>query len=452
MNTTIVENLVAELILEDENGSEECLNLEGSSQKIRTKPSDSEIESLYGKFKRGKLLLQPSFQRDFVWDRKKASRLIESILLDVPLPMVYIAEEPGGCELVIDGQQRLTSFFSFLDGQLPTGEPFRLTGLNVLTQLNKKAFKELDDELQDKIRYYTIRVITLLSDCNPDLKFEIFGRLNTGSVPLNDMELRNCVYRGPYMDLLKELVEHKDFLQLLSLSIPDNRMKAIELVLRFASFYHATYLKYKSPMKQFFNRDMERYQYITEDDAKKLRSAFKNSTKIIFSMFGDNAFNKFSPGEDNNHNGQWETGHFNASLYDVLMGVFADKDANSVYSKLDILKEGFIDLMSNNQEFKEAILLGTSSQNQVRKRFDIARHMVEEILADASKQPRCFNRELKQNLYNENPTCTLCGQHIHLLDDAAVDHIEQYWMGGKTIPENARLTHRYCNMARSRKS
>jgi len=188
MSVTEIALPASQLEFEDDDDSQESLGIEKSSQQIRTKSADPELESLYGKYKRGKLVLQPDFQRDFVWDRSKASRLIESVLLEVPLPMIYVAQEEDGRELVIDGQQRLTSFFSFMDGRFPTGEEFYLSGLKVLSSLNRKSFAELDTNLQDKIRYYQIRVITILSDCNTDLKFEIFERLNTGSVPLNDME------------------------------------------------------------------------------------------------------------------------------------------------------------------------------------------------------------------------------------------------------------------------
>lgn len=105
---------------------------------IFTSAADPTIKDLYDRFKEGDLSLQPDFQRYFVWDRPKASRLIESALLDVPLPIVYLAEEPDGREAVIDGQQRLTSFFSFLDGELA------LAGLKVKADLNGRRFPELD--------------------------------------------------------------------------------------------------------------------------------------------------------------------------------------------------------------------------------------------------------------------------------------------------------------------
>jgi len=445
-----IKTVASTLEFEDQVDEVESIEIEAEGRRVRTKSSDPEIESLHGKWKRGKLVLQSDFQRQFVWDRKKASRLIESALLDVPLPVIYLAEEPDGKESVIDGQQRLSSFFSFIDGIFPDGDPFKLTGLQVYDELNRKAYGELSEEIQDKIRYYEIRTITILRDSNSDLKFEIFERLNTGSVPLNDMELRNCVYRGEYMQLLKELAADSEFLNILGMKQADRRMKDVELVLRFASFYHSTYLKYRPPMRRFFNRDMEKYQHIGKSDADELRRVFRNALLIVKSLFGGNAFKRFYRGDDNNPNGSWEANRFNASLFDVLMGTFADLDKNRVYAALDALREGLIDLMSTNQEFIESILLSTSAHERVKKRFDLTRKVIDDILESHAPQPRCFSLKLKKEMFEKDATCAICGQGIQILDDAAVDHIDQYWKGGKTIPENARLTHRYCNWARPR--
>lgn len=451
------ESAEKEIICEDETiefeGSEgvQELNIAPADRKIFTKASDPEIISLHQKWKKGKLILQPEFQRYFVWDKKKASRLVESVLLTVPLPVIYLAEEQDSKEYVIDGQQRLTSFFAFIDGIFPLDNtPFKLTGMSVYKELNGKKFKELDEDIQDKIQYYELRTITIKKESEPELKFEIFERLNTGSVPLNDMEIRNCVYRGPYIKFLHEMAQDSDFQFLMGLDKPHPRMRDVELVLRFASFYHATYLKYQFPMRGFFNRDMEKYQSISKGEIAELKKAFKNSVMILRSLFGQNAFRRYHSGTEEKPNGMWETKQFNASLFDVWMNIFCDKEKNRVFACLDSLREGLLDLMSNNAEFTDAIMVGTSSNEKVRKRFDLARKVVEEILADHPKQPRCFSYELKTKLYDKNPTCAICGQYIDHIDDAAVDHIHQYWVGGKTIDENARLAHRYCNWARPR--
>jgi hypothetical protein len=104
--------------------------------------------------------------------------------------------------------------------------------------------------------------------------------------------------------------------------------------------------------------------------------------------------------------------------------------------------------MGEDQEFIDSIELSTSSARAVRRRFDKWRLTVESILASKARQPRCFSRELKHEMYERDPTCGLCGQHIADLDDAALDHKKMYWLGGETVPENARLAHRFCNWSR----
>ena len=193
-----------------------------------------------------------------------------------------------------------------------------------------------------------------------------------------------------------------------------------------------------------------KYQHITKAEADMLRVAFKNAVQIVKSLFGETAFKKFYAGTKTSPNGTWETKQFNASLYDVMMAVFCDKDKNRVYAALDSLREGLIDLMVSNSDFIEAILSGTSEPDKVRKRFHLVQALVDDILQSYKQQPRCFSGQLKKELFEKDACCAICHQQIRLMDDAAIDHIHQYWKGGKTIPENARLTHRFCNLSRPR--
>lgn len=427
------------------------IDVSPAQRKIYTEQGDPEIESLHGKFKRGKLLVQPEYQRQYVWDIKKASRLIESCLLDIPLPVIYLSEEKDGRENVIDGQQRLTSLFSFIDGLMPDGSVFKLTGVRVFPELNKKTFRDLDESHQDKIRYYKIRTITFKKESQSDLKFEIFERLNTGSVSLNDQELRNCIFRGPYNDLLRELSEDPDFRYLLSLDKPEKRMRDVELVLRFAAFHNQTFLKYKAPIKKFLNDEMDSNRNISPQRLQEIKSAFKNAVSIIRSLLDKNAFKRFYGGDEKDRNGYWEPKQFNASLFDILMYSFAKEDKNKLFQHLDSIREGLIVLMTSDKEFVDSIELSTSSVQAVTKRFDKWRATLQATLGFSGKEPRCFSSKLKDGLFRSDPTCAICSQRIQCVDDAHIDHIEQYWTGGRTIPENARLTHRYCNMSRPRK-
>jgi hypothetical protein len=438
-----------EIKLDNEKDKDEPDDL-AEKRKIYTEQGDPEVDSLHKRFRKGRLNVQPAFQRQFVWDRVKSSRLIESALLDIPIPIVYLSEDKEGKYNVIDGQQRLTAFFSFIDGRLPDDSEFKLSGLNVFTELNGKKFNQLSEDLQDKIITYKIRVISFKKESDSDLQFEIFTRLNTGSVPLNDQELRNCVFRGKFNDILKELSQDNDFKYLLGIATPDRRMKDTELVLRFAAFYFITYLNYNAPIKKFLNDTMEKYQNISSVDELNLRKAFKNSVSIIYSLLDKNAFKRFYIGDGKNRNGKWETQKFNVSLFDILMYSFALEDKNIVFQNLERIRESLIDLMTNDQEFINSIELSTSSKKAVTIRFDKWRSALKKILGIAEKEPRCFTFSLKQELFQDNDTCAICGNRIRNIDDAAVDHIKQYWTGGETIPENARLTHRFCNNARSR--
>lgn len=423
-----------------------------ADRKIFTDKGDPEIESLMKRYQKGTLEIQPDYQRMFVWDSKKASRLIESSLLDIPLPIIYLAEDAGSKVVnIIDGQQRLTSFFSFISGKFPDGKTFKLTGLKVFKECNGKTFKDLTEELQDKIISYPIRTITFKKESDANLKYEIFERLNTGAAPLNDQELRNCVYRGTYNKLLRELANNEDFRFITGIVNPDKRMRDIELVLRFASFFHTNYLDYKAPTKKFLNKEMEKYQNISPADAAELTNAFKNAVSIIRSIFSEHSFKRYYAGDSRHQSGRWETKKFNTSLYDVLMWTMAREDKNKVFQNLDSVREAFIHLMTENNEFIEAIEKSTSSIYAVKIRFDLWRKELEQIVEYGSKEVRCFTYELKEKLFNNCPICEICKNKIREIDDAALDHIKQYWRGGKTIPENARLTHRYCNMARSRK-
>ncbi len=449
MDTPMSDNQEMEEIEEDESTlAADNLDIpEGSGsehRKIFTDKSDPPITALHTRYKSGDLVLDPLFQRRKVWDDPRSSRLIESLLLEVPLPVFYLAEGHDGTEEVIDGQQRLSAFFRFLDNE------YQLRGLRALPHLNGLYFKELDKPLQKLARDSSIRTITFKKESDEGLRFEIFERLNTGAVPLNGQELRNCVYRGPYNKLLIDLSGDGDYRFLMGLKGPEKRMRDVEYVLRLAAFFHATYLKYKPPMVRFLDEDMRKYQNAGKAELEELRVAFKTSVALVRSLLGQNAFRRFYRGTEKSPNGHWEPKKFNASLFDILMWSLAGRDKNQVMANLDSIREALIVLMTEDQDFIDSIELSTSSAKMVLTRFDKWRAALDAILQPYPKQPRLFSRALKQELFHANPTCAICGQYISDLDDAAVDHIQQYWTGGRTIPENARLTHRSCNCARPR--
>ena len=151
----------------------------------------------------GELDPQPDYQRWYVFDDVKASRLIESVFLDIPVPSIYLNTEEDGTYSIIDGQQRITSFLRFMKNE------FALTKLEKRKDLNGKRFKDLSKQEQIIIKNYDIVTYIIKDDETNSLKYEIFERLNQGSVKLNAQELRNCVYRGPFNAMLKDLATNK---------------------------------------------------------------------------------------------------------------------------------------------------------------------------------------------------------------------------------------------------
>ncbi len=224
-----------------------------SQRKVICEPKDQSIYELHRQNKKGNLKLDPEFQRFRVWEDDKSSRLIESVLLDVPIPTIFLAEEQNSTYSVIDGQQRLGAFFDFLDNNLT------LKKLNIMTELNGRKFRDLDETHQNKIENKAVHTIVVRKESQPDVRYEIFERLNTGAVQLNHQELRNCIFRGNHNKLLGDLAEDKDFLYVMGLDRPDKRMRDRELILRFFALHRNTHHNYSPPMKRFLNNEMREH-------------------------------------------------------------------------------------------------------------------------------------------------------------------------------------------------
>ncbi len=249
---SMLDDVIAEEDIIDDSPEEDTpLDIAPERRRVITEPQDPVIDTLSRWIKKRQLNIQPSFQRNFVWNNVKASRLIESLLLSIPIPVVYVAEEVDGKYSVVDGQQRLTSIQSFIDGKYPDGRDFRLSSLQVLTELNGKAFADCDDSVQETILGRTLRLIIIKRESDPDVKFEVFARLNLGAERLNDQELRNCIYRGNYNDLLADLTSNSYMLKIMHAQSPHYRMADRQLILRFFAMCRNTHLKYRGPMKRF---------------------------------------------------------------------------------------------------------------------------------------------------------------------------------------------------------
>ena len=443
-----------ELNIEQENCEYDISLLE---RKIITQPSEPTIAALCDKIDRGQLEVRPEFQREYVWEKKPIikSRLIESVILGIPIPIIYTAEEGQKADSVIDGQQRLLTFHDFKNNE------FKLRGLSILKELNGYKFEELSNvndenikrltgkigDLQDKFCDSPIKIVKVLKESHPDIKFDLFERLNRGSVKLNSQEVRNCIYLGNFNDLLKELRNNEDFLRLQGLKKAHVRMLDVERILRFFAFCDLSERNYKAPLKVFLNRYMDSKRNVSEDEIKNKTETFKKCVELCQTVFGNIAYKRFFPGDEENVDGHVDDS-LNQGIFDIQMYGFMEYDKRDIIPRAQDIKEAFLDLVTLDQKFINTIEIGTYSTNQVKIRTEIWINKLREIIGYSNQDKRLFTYEDKKRLFDKDRICSICKNSITYIEDAHVDHIERYSDGGKTEMKNARLTHRYCNLQR----
>jgi uncharacterized protein with ParB-like and HNH nuclease domain len=204
---------------------------------ITTYPSDFTLSVLFEMW-RNKSIIIPDFQRDYVWNINQASLLIESFLIGLPVPQVFFYIDDENKNLVIDGQQRLLSIFYFFEGffgkenEKGRRQVFRLTGLNKKNRFYNKTFDQLDEKMRRKFEGAVLRAINVRQlnpkDGNTSIYY-IFERLNTGGTPLKPQEIRNCVYRGDFLNRMRKLNENTDWRKILGKVMPDKHQNDVEL-------------------------------------------------------------------------------------------------------------------------------------------------------------------------------------------------------------------------------
>lgn len=415
------------------------LNISGQN-KIILEKADRSLFELHRWHQKGTIVVDPEWQRNYVWDKKRATKLIESFLSDIPVPVIYLGNNGNGKYEVIDGLQRLTSIFDFMDNK------FKLQKMELIPELSGKFFKDLDISSQNKLENSILRTFEL-SSSGSDIHFIVFERINTGSVKLNDMEIRNCLYRGNLNNLLKELSTNADFTSTLNQKSAAERMQDRSLVLRFLAFYVRTYHKCDRGLKKFLNEFLETYRYAPDDKIDEYRKVFSKCMKSCLTVFGNNSFRLKSditkPGKSF---GEWST-RPNAAIFQVISTSFSKYDLSSVTRKSDSIYEEYIDMISTDSLWVDRARRATGETTRLFYVFEEWNKRLDRIMREdtPNDSKRLFSRQLKKELYEISPTCALCNQKIALIDDAALDHDTRYWAGGMTVPENANLVHRHCN-------
>lgn len=329
---------------------------------LQTQAYDKSVSDLVSMIRNKDISLDPDYQRNYIWDNKKASLLVESILLSVPIPVIYVAEETDSRWAVIDGLQRLNALRRFSDNE------FRLTGLEVLADLNGFQYSKLNPKALRIFRNGIIRIIVVLQESDPEIKYDIFLRLNRGSIKLNEQELRNCLYRGKFNNLLKDLRTYPNFLNCLRMSAPSKRFNDAELALRYLALSEAydrstgKVKNYRNKMKTFLNSYMASKSSISEGELLALSEKFKSTIDRVCLIFGNTAFVRFDPlaGADF---------RVNRALMDaVMLGAERLSDQQAVMFK-DQLINLHHSLPTTDNVFDDALTYGTNDTRKLEYRI-----------------------------------------------------------------------------------
>ena len=437
---------------EFEGGDLEEGDLEGASegelqadhQDISLERADRSLSELKRWFDEDDLIVNPEWQRNFVWNRKQSSKLVESFLLNIPVPVIYLARTEEDKYEVIDGLQRLTSVFNYFDNKFP------LSGMDIMTDLNGKRFKDLEATTQRKLRNSTLRSFELTHSSGNDLHFVVFERLNTGGTKLNEMEIRNCIYRGALNDLIKELAEDSIFGQCVNSEPLKARMNDRYLVLRFLAFYERTHLKYTRGLKKFLNDFLTDFRHPSQQKIDEYRQTFQKCMKASRTIFGDHGF-KLKSGKTRNSSsvGEWNP-RVNAAVFQAVATSFSKYQLGQLTRNADSIYEAYLHLIATDEVWVNGVGGANQNSDSIRYTFDTWEKQLAIVMEDSlpNDERRTFSKALKREMFDQDRACSICGQEIRLLDDAVLDHEVHYWRGGATVPENARLVHRFCNLSR----
>lgn len=330
--------------------------------------SDFSLAAIHDMVSHGAINVSPHYQRRDRWPTDKQSALIESFLLNVPVPPIYLSEDEYGQYSVIDGKQRITAIEDFLNGSL------RLRALKKFTELEGSRFKDLPPQLQNAlaVRPY-IRVTTLLKQSDENLKYEVFLRLNTGGDKLKDQEIRNVAYAGPLNELLFELSE-QDFLKNRLKIFGDKsaayrNMDDVEHVLRFFTL-HERWEAMGSSLSDAMDDFMKRHK---DDSSDRMASLFIRCLESCEKIWGNNAFHKPTPSG-------WRE-QLISPLYDAQM-IGVSFLSNSQVEELSRQRNAVYRAtrrLYSDPNFSKAVTQGTNTPSSVRFRVAAIRDMLTDL-------------------------------------------------------------------------
>lgn len=343
----------------------DILNIPPAERRLRTETYDFTVSTLIGYLREGHISI-PKFQRGYVWTKTQASRLIESLIINCPIPVIYLSQNNDETLFVIDGNQRVNSIDLYLKDE------YELKGLSAYPELEGFIYSDLDPRFQRHILNRTLRCICILKDTHPQIKFDVFERLNTGSVKLSAHELRHGLYMGSLMRRIEVLSKNGIFKKL-TMTENDKRMKSDELILRFFAFLKG-WETYSKPLADFLNKYCDKNRNMDDGNLLSLESKFLATLNIVNAVLGIKSFRTFDQ--------QHKSPKFNAALFDAQMIAFAELDVQQ--AQIDKLsRENFVELNYEyiaSDPFEKYISYGTTDKNSVVGRITGYKNFITSIL------------------------------------------------------------------------
>ena len=331
------------------------------------------VQEVVKRIKAGRYQLDPDFQRDFVWPVDKQSRLIESCVMRIPLPVFYVAEAKDGRIAVVDGLQRLTTFNRFLTDEF--GLVLKAGDDQPTHPLDGKKFSGLPLLLQERIEDTQLTLYILDAKAPERAKLDIFERVNSG-VPLTRQQMRNCLFTGQATHWLKNASNNSHFLAASGRSLDQKSMRDREAINRFCGFYLLGEENYVGgDMDAFLARALEK-MHKGSVDLNKLHAVFEHSMRANRFLFKEHAFRKSLA-----HEGDFMARTvLNIALFDVCSVIFARISRDDIEKNAEALRIAFCSLIAD-VTFNQAITYSTNSTRQVKKRFEMARQAISGVIS-----------------------------------------------------------------------
>lgn len=332
------------------------------------------LDLIITRIKEREINLHTEFQRKGdLWDEIKQSRLIESLMIKIPMPAFYFDGTDDNNWLVVDGLQRLTTLNNFV-----VEKTLSLVQLEFLDQqYHNFKFDALPRQLQRRLGETMVTVFIINPGTPPEVKFNIFKRINTGGLVLEPQEIRHALNQGVPADFLAELAEVPEFKTATCELIKSERMMDREFVLRFLAFTMTHYSQYNDLLDNFLNNAMAMLKNKSFQEREQLKQKFIRAMIFAVEIFGNDAFRKrYSESEKRNP--------INKALFEtwsVVLGNLSEKDLNKLKKRKKALSAKFIDLMSKDKPFDRAITSGTGHPSSVKLRFERIERIVKGVLA-----------------------------------------------------------------------